>query len=111
MLTGSDFLEEATSVAKDVSEILKQGHSELRKFYSNDREALKSNVVPHNRPSEMLNLQLWWHGPQWLSENSSNWPTVVTAESSNLELPDIRKGTHVFVSRQTETFPIKDSKD
>ena len=32
-----------------------------------------------SKPSELVNNELWWHGPAWLSTPSENWPN--TAES------------------------------
>nr|CAH7768785.1 unnamed protein product [Callosobruchus chinensis] len=44
LLTGADSIVEATNICKGVRDILNQGCFELRKFYSNDDEVLKSVV-------------------------------------------------------------------
>ncbi|VEN35931.1 unnamed protein product, partial [Callosobruchus maculatus] len=41
MLTGASTIEDAAALAKGVTDVLRQGGFELRKFYSNNREALK----------------------------------------------------------------------
>ncbi|XP_049302953.1 uncharacterized protein LOC125776112 [Bactrocera dorsalis] len=37
-------------------------------------------------PSQLLKHQLWWHGPQWLHENNSNWPISAESHTTDLEL-------------------------
>nr|CAH7746010.1 unnamed protein product [Callosobruchus chinensis] len=44
LLTGADSIVEATNICKGVRDVLNQGCFELRKFYSNDDEVLKSVV-------------------------------------------------------------------
>lgn len=48
LLTGADDLEEAAVITKGVLDILKQGQFDLRKFYSNNNQALKYVTETHS---------------------------------------------------------------
>jgi len=37
-------------------------------------------------PSQIKNLELWWNGPKWLSDNSSKWPTRGIETSTSIEV-------------------------
>ncbi|XP_066244730.1 uncharacterized protein [Euwallacea similis] len=69
LLTGADTLEEAAEIARDISHILNEGCFKLRKFFSNDKNALKY-VESSDLTNQTLNfgenepaktLGLIWH--------------------------------------------------
>lgn len=37
-------------------------------------------------PSQIKNLELWWNGPKWLSDNSSKWPMKATETITSIEV-------------------------
>lgn len=41
-------------------------------------------------PSELLQHQLWWNGPDWLSSDLSNWPKQ-TGDTPQESVPDEEK--------------------
>ena len=55
-------------------------------------------------PSKILNLELWWNGPNWLSKDSFMWPAPVTLTKN---VPEIRVQANTFFARQSnDVFPF-----
>lgn len=55
-------------------------------------------------PNQIKNLQLWWHGPDWLAQNQINWPNLSTKLE---ELPELRNRTQVLITIQNNAFPFE----
>lgn len=49
-------------------------------------------------PSQLLNLPVWWHGPDFLSRSSSEWPNNFQPNTG--VLPELKAKTTVFVNVQ-----------
>lgn len=57
-------------------------------------------------PLAMQDLSTWWHGPDWLTKDASEWPTLHNIPNDNL--PDMRKNIQTFsVTVQQDTFPFE----
>ena len=41
--------------------------------------------------NELQECRLWWHGPNWLNQDNSNWPMWNVNEASEEILADISK--------------------
>ncbi|XP_018402067.1 PREDICTED: uncharacterized protein LOC108779200 [Cyphomyrmex costatus] len=50
-------------------------------------------------PSQLINHTMWIHGPSWLSENESNWPTFTPTLA---EIPEQRAAINLKVERNFE---------
>ena len=53
-------------------------------------------------PSELIEHELWWNGPEWLSEESTYWPKqsiVSTEEEKNICLT-------VIIGNQNPVLPL-----
>ncbi len=50
-------------------------------------------------PKQLLEHQLWWHGPEWLSQDSSHWPSQPQCFSSG-EDPEVRVCINVITSTE-----------
>lgn len=69
LLTGADSIEEASRICKNVTEVLKTGCFELRKFYSNDSAVLKhvqndnslTKIIEFGANENTKTLGLIWH--------------------------------------------------
>jgi hypothetical protein len=45
----------------------------------------------------LVNSQLWWYGPEWLSEEESKWP-----DSTELEDSSIQENIGIYMASQHE---------
>ncbi|KAJ8980530.1 hypothetical protein NQ317_008327 [Molorchus minor] len=52
-------------------------------------------------PSELVNAQLWWQGPTWLSQNAEAWPETLGITLEN-EFPETRKANVSLVTRLSD---------
>lgn len=55
-------------------------------------------------PSELKCCNLWWHGPEWLKQQKSSWPTY----PSDYETTEEMKSVQVYVARSAEKEDILD---
>lgn len=92
-----------TFVANRVSEIQEITDTSNRHHIStneNPADLLSRGVFPQ----DLLESQLWWHGPSWLSASYSAWPRSAL-KLSDVEIPDKRDGPMVAYT-STNTFCI-----
>jgi hypothetical protein len=87
-----------TFVANRVSEI--QTLTEIGNWHHVRSEDNPADVISRGMlPSELINCQLWYHGPNWLTKPTSQWPN----ETPRVEkIPETRKLTLITVN-QLET--------
>ncbi|XP_031334918.1 uncharacterized protein LOC116164833 [Photinus pyralis] len=52
-------------------------------------------------PNELLESNLWWHGPSWLSEDSTVWPI---SNESTPSLPEFKVVTKTHISTCSSSF-------
>ena len=50
-------------------------------------------------PKQLLDHQLWWQGPEWLSQDSSYWPSQPRSTSTE-ENPEVRVCINAITSRE-----------
>ncbi|XP_075157958.1 uncharacterized protein LOC142231226 [Haematobia irritans] len=83
-----------TFVANRVASILeKVGNTQWAHVSTNQNPAdLATRGIP---PSELKNNRLWWHGPEWLSQDKSQWPI----SPANFETKEEARCAQVFVAR------------
>lgn len=93
---------------------LKKPANELKTFVSNRVNEIQESIsfaqwrhVPTaDNPADLLSrgvppenlsgLNLWWHGPKWVTESRDNWPVFEVAPPE--EIPDIKKQISSFVT-------------
>lgn len=46
-------------------------------------------------PVQIKNLNLWWHGPSWLSLNYSEWPQQSKSYPNEEDIPEEKTTSHV----------------
>ncbi|XP_018396214.1 PREDICTED: uncharacterized protein LOC108774572 [Cyphomyrmex costatus] len=53
-------------------------------------------------PQEIISEQLWWHGPPWLSQSVSNWPTFIPSlsETDSLEEKTVSARVHLAATNE-----------
>lgn len=92
-----------TFVANRVSQILEISVGE--EWYhvsSNDNPAdLPSRGL---LPSDLIDNRLWWHGPEWLLNNFSEWPNIHLSEP--VPVPELKSKTFVCISQSSTPYLI-----
>ena len=41
-------------------------------------------------PKDLIDTQLWWHGPEWLSQSPETWPARTDWRRKNHDLPELK---------------------
>lgn len=57
-------------------------------------------------PSELVNHELWWKGPHWLSKPQDQWPLYETVYKTDLEKRKISAFTHLTVDAQEKEYLV-----
>ena len=58
-------------------------------------------------PLDLLDHRLWWHGPQWLREDHSQWPISNVPTESEPSLVEEREICHVSITSSVDLIDIK----
>nr|XP_049692272.1 uncharacterized protein LOC126053679 [Helicoverpa armigera] len=53
-------------------------------------------------PEQILNHDLWWHGPEWLMLPTAEWPITPFVSSCNEQLPEFNSKTLTLVTTASE---------
>ncbi|KAJ8982167.1 hypothetical protein NQ317_013952 [Molorchus minor] len=61
-------------------------------------------------PSELVNAQLWWQGPTWLSQNAEAWPETLGITLEN-EFSETRKANVSLVTRLSDYTTDRNKRD
>ncbi|KAH9641239.1 hypothetical protein HF086_003226 [Spodoptera exigua] len=54
-------------------------------------------------PEQLLNHNLWWHGPEWLLRPTTEWPITPFVSSCSEQLPEFNNKSLTLVSTVSET--------
>lgn len=58
------------------------------------------------QPEHIIDLDLWWQGPTWLTESQDNWPNLRTSVSS--EIPEVKNDIKSFITNfDNKIFPFE----
>jgi len=60
------------------------------------KENLTDAIFRGISPMQLIQLQLWWNGPQWVSLDRSQWETGLMETLSLSDFPEVRKTTLVI---------------
>lgn len=53
-------------------------------------------------PNKLINSELWWHGPHWLTKTTKHWPSAEINAFQDIEVPEKRLTKRAFISTQAD---------
>ncbi|XP_050431415.1 uncharacterized protein LOC126839984 [Adelges cooleyi] len=78
-----------TYVANRVVQILEVSTAEQWRHVRTDENP--ADVVSRGlRPQDLVDNNIWWTGPSWLSEDESGWPRIANVRMAEDDVPDLR---------------------
>ncbi|XP_050435204.1 uncharacterized protein LOC126842319 [Adelges cooleyi] len=76
-------------VANRVVQILEVSTAEQWRHVRTDENP--ADVVSRGlRPQELVDNNIWWTGPSWLSEDESGWPRIANVRMAEDDVPELR---------------------
>lgn len=91
-----------TFVANRVSEVQSLTQCKFWRYVStkdNPADFISRGI----NPSQLGNLDIWWHGPQWLSKVEHHWPTIQPTE---ITLPELRQSVQSLIVTQSPIIQL-----
>lgn len=95
-----------TYVANRVSEI--QTLTDSTNWYHVQSSENSADLISRGvLPTQLIKSNIWWHGPQWLSQDTNQWPNN-SVQSYIKEAPELRNQSQSLLATDANnSFPIQ----